>query len=174
MLTLNTTIAGEAANSYVDVLFADEYLESHFLTTLADAWANLDDNQKVTALIGACRVIETARFTVQGVGSANSLPTRYVTTQALQFPRNIDVSVALTPYVPEPIKWAQCEQAVYLVSLDTTVLANALKGIWADTLQVGDVRMHQNIRVGGSAYAPLALEYVKPFLVRTSPSIRRG
>lgn len=84
-VTLDATVGGASANSYVAVAAADEYLGAH---PFAAAWRALgasgdDLDTKHRALIHATRQLDALRY----VGDMST------TTQALQWPRR---------YVPDP------------------------------------------------------------------------
>jgi hypothetical protein len=188
-ITIDTSLATETANSYADVAFADDYWENHYLPVKAAAWAALTDEAKATLLVNACRVLETARFTLK-VGlpdfslyydSAHAIvlalnldtePVRYYFYQRLQFPRNIDVYKTGTQqgdlYVPDEVKWAQCEQAVYLLSLDETAMSNRVQGITMDKVGIGkgQIEATQEYAITGSSYSPIALEILRPYMIK--------
>lgn len=189
-LTLDDTMAGTSANSYVDITYADDYFSGHYNTTLASQWSAFTDAQKTTLLLHACRVIETARFTLNvSVSeyqlhydritgqvldiSMNLQPVKYYYYQKLQFPRNIDLTPptpgnAGTLYIPEAILQAQCEQAIYLANLDQTAMATRLQGVTQETTSVGRNQIHisQTFSSEFSMYAPMALELISPYLIR--------
>lgn len=191
-LTLVSTIAGEAANSYADVAYCDAYWEQHYDATKAAQWAALSATQKAALLIQACRFIEAVRFTAPNAPYSDSgimrlgrhfylsppgnesLPVRAVSTQALQFPRYEDRDTAGVLFIPEGVLMAQCEQAVYLINFDETALANRLQGISTDDVQVGQIKMGQSYARGGTALAPMALEFLKAYLYKGSVGIRRA
>lgn len=193
-LTISSTIGGEFSNSYVDVAFADDYFLDHYDSAKQGAWEALGELQKEVLLISACRVLETARFTNQVESEEFNLfyelatgkvrlglperasPVRYLTHQNLQFPRNLDVDQAGNLFIPESVKTAQCEQAVYLLSFDDSAMASRLQGIVNETLALGRGQLHfnQQFRGDGSAFAPLALEMIRPFLIKSGAKLRRG
>lgn len=187
-ITLVTTLSSDNANSYADVSYCDAYWEQHYSTIKSELWSALTEPQKVLLLVQACRAIERLRFTVSSVGSpdfqlrraaspgvivqtyVSPKPVKAVYTQALQFPRNIDTDI------PEPIKLAQCEQAVYLLSFDDSVIAAKLQGIDSEKTTVGAISVSQSFSGSGAGtmLSPMALEYVGPYLLRTSSSLRRS
>lgn len=191
-LTLVTTLSSATANSYIDATYCDEYWAQHYSSTKAALWAALTSAQKTMLLIQSCRAIERLRFTVSRTNrnefewrhtKTPGLVAQYVTsttpikdnyTQSLQFPRNLDRDDAGALFIPEPIKLAQCEQAVYLISFDESVIAARLQGVDQERTSVGSVSVYQSLSGSGTALAPMALEYVGPFLVRTSSSLRRA
>jgi hypothetical protein len=190
-LTIDNTLTGEFANSYVDVAFADNYWADHFILTKVAQWQALTANQKANALIAACRVIETARFTIDyrmpynpnvtlDVRSKRVIelndgePIKWSRLQKLQFPRNKDRHSDGSLFIPDPVMWAQCEQAVYLLSFDETAAANQLQGIDSDQFAVGEINTRQKYRGAASMFAPTAYEFVRPFLLTSSAKSRRA
>jgi hypothetical protein len=188
---LNTKVSGthtDGTNSYVDTAYADDYFSNHWLAANSAAWDALDDAPKATLLIAAARVIESARFTNIVVHTDwrfhryyNRLtmqimnfqllrePVKYFFYQLMQFPRNLDIDlVGGLPYIPEAIKMAQCEQAVYMLTFDQSALSNRLQGITSDAIGVGrsQILLKQTYGSEGTMFAPQAYEMIKPFLVR--------
>jgi hypothetical protein len=192
-IALDTTLSGTTSNSYVDVDYASGYWEQHFDTTKQTQWAALTATQQTMLLFHACRVLETARFTVNMMFpdyskmvydrrsrnvvflNETTMPAKYYQYQHLQFPRTIDRNVITGElYVPEEIKAAQCEQAMYIMTFDDSIISNTIQGIDHDGVSVGDIRIRQVLRQGGSFFSPVALELIKPYLIKTSSAIRRG
>ncbi len=191
-LTLVSTLSSETANSYCDVSYCDDYWAQHYSSTKADLWAALTTPQKTMLLIQACRSIERLRFTVSRNNNTeytlrhtstpgliaqyanNIIPVKDSYIQSLQFPRNIDRDSAGVLSMPEPIKLAQCEQAVYLLSFDESAMSARLQGVDSESTSVGSVSVKQTFSGSGTALSPMALEYVSPFLIRTSATLRRA
>lgn len=185
-LTIDTTLAGVHSNSYIDQTYADDYWAAHFSAAKSLFWSNLSDDQKANLLIMACRVLETARFTnfvpiseytlhydhVTGQVLDITLtrePVRFYYYQRLQFPRNLDFDPTTQQlYIHPAIQMAQAEQAVYMAQLDDTALSNRLQGVTQDTIAVGRSQIHlsQQYTTDGSMFAPMALEFIRPFLVK--------
>lgn len=196
-VTLNTAIGGETSNSYVDAATCSDYWTNHWNTTAAQNWLNLTAVQQVNLLMQACRVIETVKFVnefikqdvfdrvlydrrtklVLSVPSKRNV-TRFYWFQRLQFPRNIDTYIETATigdlFIPEPVIWAQCEQAVYLTTLDYTALQNRMQGVTLDklTLGKGDVETTQEYDIGGTSLSPVAKEFLSPFMLRNARSRR--
>lgn len=191
-ITLTTTLSSEVANSYVDVAYCDDYWSNHYSTSLQDQWSALTTGQKSLLLVRACRILETLRFTAptERVGLfeykynkntrlVTSVPNDVVPTkaeylQALQFPRSIDTNSTGAKFIPEPVKMAQCEQAVYMLSFDESVLASRLQGVLSESVSAGSVSVDQQMAGSGTALSPMAYEFVKPFLLKASATIGRG
>lgn len=185
-IALDNSLATTTANSYVDAAYCDDYWTNHYNASKGAQWLALSPAQKAHLLVQAAKVIDTARFTNFVPISEYALhydrltgqilditltrePVRFYYYQKMQFPRNLDIDpVQQQLYVPEPIMMAQCEQAVYLLNYDETAVANRLQGVLNDTVDVGRGQVHlsQTYAQEGSAYAPMALEFVRPYLVK--------
>lgn len=190
-LTLVTTLSDPYANSYISSAYCDDFWADHFNQIKAAQWNALTANQKVNLLIEACRVLETARFTQSGHRSGYHLrydrvshlvlelndqshPVKYDYFQRLQFPRNIDRDkITGVTYIPEPIMMAQAEQTVYLLNVDDTALSNRMQGIESDYINVGNIRLRQTYVSDGSMFSPMALEYIRPYLLKSSAQVQR-
>ena len=191
-MTLVTALADQYSNSYVDVPYCDLYWSQHWNTVGAAQWAQLLSAQKVSLLIQACRILETVRFTALKQLRAplplrydrhsrlvmtledQPVPTKWLWTQRLQFPRNLDHDFNTGGlYVPEPIMMAQCEQAVYSLNFDTTSIANRLQGVTQDIMYVGNIHLRQNLVQGGSEFSPRAMEMCRPYFLATTYEVRR-
>jgi hypothetical protein len=192
-LTIDATLGTFTSNSYVDLAYADDYWANHFNATKVAQWLALTDEQKTTLLISGTRVIDTLRFTNRTTRADYSMrynrltgtvidmsylwrePVKWYYYQKLQFPRNLDVDPSNgSLYIPEPIKMAQCEQAMYLLNFDDTAMANRMQGVVLDTMSVGrgQIDITQEYASTGSAFAPMALEFVRPFLVKNAKAKR--
>jgi len=192
MITIDNTISGEFANSYVDTSYADDYWRMHFSTIKAEQWAALSDDQKTILLVNACGITETARYTVsvelpsyalhydsktQLVRSFNTsrTPVKYAYNQNLQFPRNFDVSTTTgDTYIPDSAMRAQCEQALYLLTLDESGMASRLQGVVRDQMSIGkgQISVSQEYAAAGSMFSPIALEILRPYMVKGGRTLR--
>jgi hypothetical protein len=192
LIVLDNTLSDEFANSYADVSYCDDYWANHFDQTKAAQWSALSETQKERLLIQACRILETARFTESSrmrdnynlvydrrsrlVVQLNDQiqPVKYYYYQRLQFPRNIDRDILTGDiFIPEPILMAQCEQSVYILNFDDTSMATRIQGVVNDSTQVDTIRLRQALVAGGSTFSPMALEYVRPFLLKANYQARR-
>lgn len=97
-LTLDSTLSGASAESYVSVATADTY---HAKRSGFTAWDALDDDDKIRALIGATDLLE--RLDYWG--------TKTVSTQALKFPR-IYRTASDGSTIPREVEHAICELAL--------------------------------------------------------------
>lgn len=143
-MALDTTVGGADAQSYVDTEYADDYFA---LTSRASAWAAITGAEGY--LFDAMPYIETLNF----MGS------RATVAQALEFPRistyecqpgtsaGAAASGAWTDKrgrvwssdeIPEPVKQAQCEVALWLYQsgIAASTSARRVKQFTADGLSV--------------------------------------
>lgn len=109
-LTLDSTLSGESSESYISIATADSY---HQKRSGYSAWAALDNDDKVRALIGATDLLE--RLAYHGE--------KAVSTQALKFPR-IYRNVSDGSSIPRMIQHAMAELALW-VATNTTSTSQA-------------------------------------------------
>lgn len=192
---INAVLSDEQANSYCTLDYANTYFANHYSQAKNTTWSALADAQKTQLLIQACFTIEQIKFTefaeyngarfgnlgwnnlTNRFGYFNNSATssKYLFYQALQFPRNKDVYSTGDTYIPDRVMIAQCEQAIYLIGFDDSAIANAMQGISLDSIQVDKIKLTQEYTAGsrGTTLAPLALDYLKPYMlfsVRTQRS----
>lgn len=192
-MVLDVTISGKTTNSYVDMAFADSYFLNHYDLDKAVAWAGLTTLKKTTALIQATRILETVKCTDIVLSSLEYVPTynkltgyvqfmfedksktvkRYY-NQKLQFPRNVDIDDTGTAFIPEEVKMAQCEQAIYLLDFDTEDIAATLSGAEFKATTVGQISLRTQYKSGASSLAPLAYEFLKPYILLGSTRVKRA
>lgn len=192
-LVLDTTVSGEYANTYVDQVYADDYWTDHYSSVKSALWATLATAQKINALAQATRVLDILRFTEYmplyseyqlmydwRSRSVLSLdlqrhPVKAAFFQNLQFPRNLDRdSNSGAYYIPEAIKMAQCEQAVYLLSFDDSNLSSRLQGLSRESLAVGTISVHTQFDSLGSTLSPVAFDIVRPYVLKRNMSLKRA
>lgn len=183
-MALDSTVAGQAANSYLPLEDADAYFANHYSLTKGSTWAGLAVSQKESVLRRACQILEKLRVLDQEYG-AGAWPTalerdlylynvhRYGIGQRLNFPRNLDVQPNGQPFVPQDVKDAQCEQAFYLLAFDEAPLQARLSGIAEESISAGPVRSDTTYRTDGSMLAPMAMELMRDF-IRPTNRVRRA
>ena len=175
-MAIDKTVGGSSANSYVDLTDADTYFANHYLSSKTSAWAALTNAQKESVLKRACQQLDALRVLDVEFGSG-ALPPQLVerhnydllihrleVDQALNFPRNIDLDADLNAFIPQVVKDAQCEQAVFLLAFDETAIMTRLSGISEETVSAGPVRIRQAFKSDGSMIAPMALELMRQFI----------
>lgn len=113
--TIDETVGGASANSYVTLVEAEAFFDAQPLTTAWDAAA--DDDAKNRALIAAAARIDQEEFLGEPVNPLTG--TSSGTTQAMKWPRT-DVLDAvgneyLSTVIPEKVKRAQFKLAYILL-----------------------------------------------------------
>lgn len=190
-ITLNATIADERANSYVTVQNFQDYWNQHWDATTAASMLAITD--PTLLLVRACRTIETLHFTepvdpladyhlvydsrqqqIRSVKTNYGRPQKYNYYQHLQFPRTLDIYQDGTLYIPPEIQAAQCEQAAYEFSFDTSILENSLQGVDRDAINVGGVSLSQHIRAKGSMICAASYNMCKPYLINQMVRLQRA
>ena len=187
-LTINATIADERANSYVLASDFTAYWTNHWNLTLSAQMLALTVPRVEMLLVQACRIIETVHFTepvdpladyhlvydsrqqqIRSVKTNYGRPQKYNYFQFLQFPRTLDIYQDGTLYIPYPIQAAQCEQAAYLYTFDTTIIEDSLQGLSSQAVNVSGVSISQRYRANGSMLCAEARNYVKPYVIEPKP-----
>lgn len=165
-MALDTTLSGTDANSYATLDEADEYFANHYMLAKSSAWSALGDDQKEAALRAAANVLETLPFTDYSVGRA-------VWNQRLSFPLTVNYDDDGAYYMPAEVKDAQCEQAVYLLSVDESAIASQMMGLKHESVAAGPVRTTTDYVGRGSLIAPMAYELLRPY-IRKSMTLYRA
>lgn len=188
--TLNSTMSDQFANSYIDQAYADAYFAGHISTVKDAAWAALTANQKASALIQATWVIEQLKFTVPTVPwdatlqydnllhrfyySSPAIPgsaIKWSSLQNLQFPRNIDTNYSGV-FIPEAVKDAECEQAIFMATLDESIITSTMQGVVSETFSGGGITISQRYENKGgnvsTLLAPLTKQFVNPYILRAT------
>ena len=138
--TIDATLSGTSANSYVTLAQANTYFE-----TVPDSstWTNKTDDQKNRALIAATREIDNLVF--YGDRCDNG--------QALKFPRNnyeVDDVVLACTAVPNNIKYAQYELARALANDTEAMTGNTGTDGNFSEVKLGDIEVKYNTDSQGS------------------------
>ena len=138
--TINATVKGENANSYVTLAEANDYFDT---SPDSSTWTNKTDDQKKRSLISATRWIDT--FVFYG--------DRCDDGQALKFPRNnyqVDgVELACTK-IPNNIKYAQYELARALANDTDAITGTTGKEGNISEAKLGDLEVKFNTATQGT------------------------
>ena len=132
--TIDATVAGAAANSYVTLASADTYFE-----TVPDSstWTDKTNDQKNRALISATRWIDALTF----------YGDRCTETQSLKWPREnytvdgLDLSCTV---IPPEIKTATYELARALANDTSSITSSTGTTGLYDEVELGDLRVKYN------------------------------
>ena len=138
--TIDATIKGANANSYVTLAEADAYFETVPSST---QWDNKQDDKKNRALIAATRWIDS--FVYYG--------DRCDDGQALKFPRNnyqVDGVELSCDLIPQNIKYAQFELARALANDTEAMTGNVGTDGNIEEVKLGDIQVKYNIQSQGT------------------------
>ena len=132
--TIDATIKGASANSYVTLAEANTYFE-----TVPDSstWTNKTDDQKNRSLIAATRWIDSFVFYGDRCDSG----------QALKFPRNnyqVDGVELACSTIPVNIKYAQYELARALANDSEAMTGNVGTDGNIEEVKLGDIQVKYN------------------------------
>jgi hypothetical protein len=186
-MALDTTVGGSTSNSYVSLGEANTYFNNHYATAKKAAWTALGSVQREFTLKRACQQLETLRVLDDQIATGR-LPVELIIdlgydvtihrseiNQRLQFPRNLDLDSTGEPYIPQEIKDAQCEQAVYLLSFDDSPLTTTLQGVIEEAVTAGAVKSYTRYAEGHAPtyLSPMVVELMRPYFRSTSQMKRQ-
>jgi hypothetical protein len=106
-VAIEATPGSPDANSYVTLAEAEAYFAERIHS---DAWAGASEADREKALLTTCRRLERLRYW-DGNQPAFTDP-----RQRLTFPRTRDVDADGSYIIPQPVKDAQCEESLALLS----------------------------------------------------------
>ena len=158
-ISVITTVGGATANSYVSVASANEYFDRR---NESEAWLKLIENSTGTLsatdkrgalLIQATREIDkTFRFFGSKDGSSIRGDAEY---QNLEFPRADDVNADGDLIIPDEVKYAAFEQAIWIQ-------------------QRAAVQTNQDgVVISQPKFSDLAYDYLKPWVTRAAVRVGR-
>jgi len=122
-ISIDATAGGANANSYLTLSDANSLIDGLVENDDVTAWASATDDQKNRALYTAAQRIDRERFLGARATDTQSLqwprtgvrkPDTYINTYAVGFPFRITTDYFTDTEIPDQIKKAQVELAVYL------------------------------------------------------------
>ena len=122
-ITIDATVGGASANSYITLSDANSTIEGLIIDDDVQAWISATDDNKNRALFTAAVRVDRERFLGARVTSTQALqwprtgvrkPDTYINTYATGFPFRISTDYFTDTEIPEQVKKAQAILAVYL------------------------------------------------------------
>jgi hypothetical protein len=122
-ITIDATAGGANANSYLTLAAADAIVDGMVESDDVTAWGSATDDQKNRALYTAAQRIDRERFLGARATDTQSLqwprtgvrkPDTYINTYSVGFPFRITADYFTDTEIPDQVKRAQVELAVYL------------------------------------------------------------
>lgn len=152
-MTLDATVAGASANSYLTVAAADALAESD-MGPEAVKW--LDAN---TTVVERERALKRATREIDGYVRTGWLP--YAGTQALRFPREIDAASGVA-YIPSDITMATYHQAAYVLK-NANIIDGANARHARALTQFSEPNISGSVDDGVNIISPRAMHYLTGF-----------
>ena len=149
-VTIDATAGGASANSYMTLAQADAYVEAMISSADVTAWSTGSDDTRNRALTAAAQRLDRERFIGARATDTQALqwprtgvrkPDTYVNTYATGFPFRISEDYSTDTEIPDQIKRAQVELAVYL--------KNNVEGI-----SLGGLEDFKNVKIGSLDVTP--------------------
>jgi|TARA_R100000030_G_scaffold9637_3_gene6597 hypothetical protein len=149
-VTIDATAGGASANSYMTLAQADAYVEAMISSADVTAWSTGSDDTRNRALTAAAQRLDRERFIGARATDTQALqwprtgvrkPDTYVNTYATGFPFRISEDYFTDTEIPDQIKRAQVELAVYL--------KNNVEGI-----SLGGLEDFKNVKIGSLDVTP--------------------
>lgn len=122
-ISIDATVGGTSANSYVTLVAAQAIIDGLIENDDVVAWGTATTDQKNRALYSATQRLDRERFLGARATDTQALqwprdgvrkPDTYINTYAIGFPFRITTDYYTTTEIPDQIKRAQVELALYL------------------------------------------------------------
>ena len=183
-MALTCTPGGASDNSYVTLAQADAYYDD---TLRSAAWEAFGDMTKSTALIQATADIERlggakaddlsparALFVGSPYATTEDSGGTIITSQALHFPRTSDVDANGAVFIPQALRDAVCEQALWLLEQDANpplLDRAALQAAGITSVSVDG--LSESYRATGvpRGIAPRAWMLVRQYIIQTAKMV---
>jgi hypothetical protein len=149
-VTIDATAGGADANSYMTLSEADTFVEAMISSSDVSKWTTGNDDSRNRALTAAAQRLDRERFLGARATDTQALqwprtgvrkPDTYVNTYATGFPFRISDDYFTDTEIPDQVKRAQIEMAVYL--------KNNVDGI-----SLGGLEDFKNVKIGNLDVTP--------------------
>jgi hypothetical protein len=172
-VSIDATAGGASANSYITLTEANTFVEAMISSTDVSKWTTGTDDTRNRALAAAAQRLDRERFLGAKATDTQSMqwprtgvrkPDTYVNTYATGFPFRISEDYFTDTEIPDQIKRAQIELAVYL--------KNNVDGI-----SLGGLEDFKSVQVGSISVTPdksgaIGADRVPPMFERYLTSLR--
>ena len=149
-VSIDATAGGASANSYITLTEANTFVEAMISSSDVSKWTTGEDDSRNRALAAAAQRLDRERFLGARATDTQALqwprtgvrkPDTYVNTYATGFPFRISDDYFTDEEVPDQVKRAQIEMAVYL--------KNNVDGI-----SLGGLEDFKNVKIGNLDVTP--------------------
>ena len=167
-ITLDATVGGANANTYITLADANSFIEGLVLSDDAAAWDGSSNDNKNRALFTAAQRIDREKFLGARVNYTQALewprsgvrkPDTYTNLYGLSFPNRLVADYYSDTEIPTRVKNAQAVLAVYLNNNRDGLGLSGLEDF--SNVQVGSVNVTPNFygSVGADRVPPLFERY---------------
>ena len=149
-VTIDATVGGASANSYITLADADSLVEAMISSTDVSKWATGNTDSRNRALAAATQRLDRERFLGARTNSTQALqwpregvrkPDTYIQSFSHGFPFRLTEDYYTNTEIPDQVKRAQVELAVYL--------HNNVDGI-----SLGGLEDFKNVKIGSLDVTP--------------------
>ena len=149
-VSIDATAGGASANSYITLTEANTFVEAMISSSDVSKWTTGNDDSRNRALAAAAQRLDRERFLGARATDTQALqwprtgvrkPDTYVNTYATGFPFRISDDYFTDTEIPDQVKRAQIEMAVYL--------KNNVDGI-----SLGGLEDFKNVKIGNLDVTP--------------------
>ena len=172
-VTIDATAGGANANSYITLTEANTFVEAMISSTDVSKWTTGTDDTRNRALAAAAQRLDRERFLGARATDTQSMqwprtgvrkPDTYVNTYSTGFPFRISEDYFTDTEIPDQIKRAQIELAVYLHNN-------------TDGISLGGLEDFKSVQVGSISVTPdksgaIGADRVPPMFERYLTSLR--
>ena len=172
-VSIDATAGGASANSYITLTEANTFVEAMISSTDVSKWTTGTDDTRNRALAAAAQRLDRERFLGARATDTQSMqwprtgvrkPDTYVNTYATGFPFRISEDYFTDTEIPDQIKRAQIELAVYLHNN-------------TDGISLGGLEDFKSVQVGSISVTPdksgaIGADRVPPMFERYLTSLR--
>ena len=174
-ITIDATIGGANANSYLTLAAADAIIEGFVQDDDVVAWASATEDQKNRALYTATQRVDRERFLGARATDTQALqwprtgvrkPDTYINTYATGFPFRITADYYTDTEIPDQIQKAQAVLAVYLNNNKNGLGLSGLEDY--KRVQIGSL----NVETAGASTMATGADRVPPIYERYMTGLR--
>ena len=174
-ITIDATIGGANANSYLTLAAADAIIEGFVQDDDVVAWASATEDQKNRALYTATQRVDRERFLGARATDTQALqwprtgvrkPDTYINTYATGFPFRITADYYTDAEIPDQIQKAQAVLAVYLNNNKDGLGLSGLEDY--KRVQIGSL----NVETTGASSMATGADRVPPIYERYMTGLR--
>ena len=168
-VTIDATAGGASANSYITLSEANTFVEAMISSTDVAKWDTGTDDTRNRALAAAAQRLDRERFLGARATDTQSMqwprtgvrkPDTYVNTYATGFPFRISEDYFTDTEIPDQIKRAQIELAVYLHNNVDGISLGGLEDF--KSVQIGSINVtpDKSGAVGADRVPPMFERYL--------------